>query len=223
MRTSRISTQDIARSGRPGELRPRAGSSADRQPEPWRAPYRRVQAELRITAARLELARRTIEAGERFLAGCRIEGEQHRRELRPLAKLDRCLKNAANRLARGQAAISESLAQVVAFPDRSADAQAALVSAQHTLVLLLEETTLLVERVRDMAAIAGAERAPGGRLWFLPLVEALPDPVTVRRGRDAAAIPAILPPYRRPLGNAVSAARRVCRGRAPPALSFRSR
>jgi hypothetical protein len=221
MRATRIST-DLALSGRPGELRPRAGSSADRQPEPWRAPFRRVQAELRTTTAQLEQARRTIDAGERFLAGCRIEGEQHLRELRPLGKLDRCLKSAANRLARGQAAIRESLAQVVAFPDRSADAPAALIGAQHALVLLLEETTLLVERVREMAAIASAERAPGGRLSFLPpFVES--EPVTVRRGRDAAATPAIHPPYRRPLGNTASAARWVCRGRAPPALSFRSR
>jgi hypothetical protein len=222
MRATRIST-DLALSGRPGELRPRAGSSADRQPEPWRAPYRRAQAELRTSTARLELARRTIDAGERFLAGCRIESPRHLRELRPLGKLERCIKSAAARLVRGQAAIRESLAQVVAFPERSADAPAALVRAQHELVLRLQETTLLVERIREMAAFVNAERAPGGRLWFLPPLDVESEPVTVRRGRDAAAIPAIQPPYRRPLGNAVSAVRRVCRGRAPPALSFRSR
>jgi hypothetical protein len=222
MRRNRIST-DLAHSGRPGELRPRAGSSADRQPEPWRAPFRRAQAELRTTTARLEQARRTIDAGERFLAGGSIESREHRRELQPLGKLNRCLKNAATRLARGQAAISESLAQVVAFPERSADAPAALVRAQHELVLLLQETTLLLERAREMAAIASVERAPGGRLSFLPPLDVESEPATVRRGRDAAATPAIQPPDRRPLGNAVSAVRRVCRGRAPPALSFPSR
>jgi hypothetical protein len=222
MRLKRSST-DFAPSGRPGELRPRAGSPADRQPEPWRAPFRRVQSELRITTAQLAQARRTIDAGERFLSGCRIEGKQHLRELQPLGKLDRSLKSAATRLQRGQAAIRESLAQVVAFPERSADAPAALVSAQHELVLLLEETTLLVERVRYLGEVARAERAPGGRLSFLPALDAGTEAATVRRGRDAAATPAIQPPDRRPLGNAVSAVGRVCRGRAPPALSFRSR
>jgi hypothetical protein len=222
MRLKRSST-DFAPSGRPGELRPRAGSPADRQPEPWRAPFRRVQSELRITTAQLAQARRTIDAGERFLSGCRIEGMQHLRELQPLGKLGRSLKSAATRLQRGQAAIRESLAQVVAFPQQSSEAALALVHAQHELVLLLQEATLLVERARDLGAVARAARAPGGRLSFLPAVEVAPDSVTVRRGRDAAATPAIHPPDRRPLGNAVSAVRRVCRGRAPPALSFRSR
>jgi len=221
MRVKRSST-DFARSGRPGELRPRVSASPDRLPEPWRAPLCRVQSELRITTAQLAQARRTLAAGERFLANCRIESQQHLRELRPLGKLDRCLRSAATRLQRGQAAIRESLAQVVAFPQRSADAALALARAQHELLLLLEEASFLAERFRDLGAVARAERAPGGRLSFLPAVEVVPDSVTVRRGHDAAATPAIQPPDRRPLGKAVSAARRVCRGRAPPALSFRS-
>lgn len=223
MRATR-SSADHARTGRPGEPRPRSGSRADRRSEPWRKPFRRVQSELRSTTARLERARRTIDASERLLAGGRVEGRRHERDLRPLPNLHRCLINATNRLIRGQRAISHTVARILPFPQHATSASAALYEAQTQLFLRLRETGLLILRLEDLAA---ATRNPSGPLarfsLLLPAGEAGTDTATTRRGSDdATAETRSYPPYRCLLRNPASAARRVSRGRAPPALSFRS-
>ena len=222
MRATRNSA-DLARSGRPGELRPPAASRADRRSEQWRKPFRRVQSELRSTTTRLQRAERTIAAGERVLAGCSPEGRRQRRDLRPLPNLHRCLINATNRLIRGQRAISHTIARVIPFPQRANGASDALFEAQTELLVRLRETGMLILRLEDLLA---ATRSPAGPLarvsLLLPAEDAEPEPVTVRGSDDAAEIAPDHPPYRCPLGNAVSAARRVSPGRAPPALSFRS-
>jgi hypothetical protein len=206
MRATRNSA-DLARAGRPGELRPPAGSRAERRSEPWRKPFRRVQSELRTTTARLEKARRTIEAGERFLANCRVENRQHWRDLRPLPNLHRCLINATNRLIRGQRAITHTIARIIEFPQRSNAASAALFEAQTELFARLRETGLPIVRLEDLLAATRSSSGPLARFSLLaPDPETDSDTAIIRRGSDAEPALPDYPPYRHPLGDTASAA-----------------
>jgi hypothetical protein len=120
-----------------------------------------------------------------------------------------------------------TLAHVITFTGRWFDEPKPLDRATYDLLLLLRVAAFQA-RYRDLVVAYAMEDQqalpiPPAEVPAAAEPELQPETATDRSGHNAAAIPATLSPNRRPLGNAASAARRVCRGRAPPALSFRSR
>jgi hypothetical protein len=208
-----------ARTGRSGETCARASQpAADRTRSTWRAPFLRARQAIETASRRLQRSTRAIEAGELFVATCAISSQRHLRELRPLLWTPVLLVRATNRLIAAQKALRDTAARVYELPDDAAAGATALFEATFEIITLLEKAGDLACRMEQIGLRFAEHRAPGGRFAFVVPVE---DPATIAARRDLLppAPPLSNLPYRLPVRNALSAIRRVCRGRAPPALS----
>jgi len=177
---------------------------------------RRIERNVFATARRLERMEQVLQAGEEFVRRAGFDDRRQLRELRPLPRICGWLCEAADRLHRVARDLQETTALLREAPELPGDAPGALLQATDDFLEQSRQLVLLWSRLDGLLARFGVARAVGG--VFAGIVPATETRI-VRRGRDRApAIPVSHPRHRRSHGNAASAARRICRGRAPPAL-----
>ena len=225
----RATASRTARDSRSRSLGPacsRPGSRSSRQHASWRDPLARAHHALGVAAGRLRRSTRSIEAGERLFAVRCVESDRHWRAIRRLARVTRWLNSAGNRLFAAEAALRSTSARAY---DISADcagqssrASRAVVPATFELIDLVAQIMDLEARLATLGVCFREERKPGGLLADAFDETAPPqlDPAVLRRLRGDEAKPVTHQPYRQPIAISATAFRRVCRGRAPPALQL---
>jgi hypothetical protein len=209
-----------SRSGSEAGSRPRA-SRASRRPITWREPLASAHRALAVATLRLRSSVRAIEAGERFVENHGIESHRHYRNFRGLARTTAWLQSAENQLFAAERALRRSAALDVDPAGEGDGGCWSRLDSTLQLMQLLQHAGDLHMRLSALSIRFREDRKPGGPLadFDFPAAPQL-DPTLLRRLSGEHDDSVLQWPDEAPIPVPAAAFRRVCRGRAPPALLF---